>query len=296
MENGTKQPTLVSISVLIGALIIGGSIMLRGEAPSSVGNSQQTKEGQSGAPTPSLPETVALPVRWEDIPKELVAAGVLDTRVFESVYRARADRDAALAVLSAGPEENITITRENAGAVLNMFWALGLGQKSGILTQGPMSDTRYGGAGRFASTAGWILSRGDAMEHFSRHPFLPLTPPDEALVRRIADGIYRPCCDNPASFPDCNHGMAMLGLLLLLVSQGISEDEIWKIALAVNRLWFPDQYETIARYLESRGESMRTADPRKILGREYSSASGYNRIVRAVTTPLNEESGGGCSV
>ena len=39
------------------------------------------------------------------------------------------------------------------------------------------------------------------------------------IVEEIAGNIYRPCCGNSTAFPDCNHGMAMLGLIELMVSQ-----------------------------------------------------------------------------
>jgi hypothetical protein len=45
---------------------------------------------------------------------------------------------------------------------------------------------------------------------------IPLTAEQQALVEEVAAEIYRPCCNNSTLFPDCNHGMAMLGFLELL--------------------------------------------------------------------------------
>ena len=40
------------------------------------------------------------------------------------------------------------------------------------------------------------------------------------MENKIAKGIYRPCCNNSTYFPDCNHGMAMLGLLVPSLTRG----------------------------------------------------------------------------
>ena len=120
------------------------------------------------------------------------------------------------------------MTQENSGTILNLLWAFGLANKNEILEKGPMMDKRYGGAENFASTGGWTLSKGDSMNHYSMHSFITLTPQQQSLVEKVSQNIYRPCCGNSTYFPDCNHGMAMLGLLELLASQGISENEMYK--------------------------------------------------------------------
>lgn len=124
-------------------------------------------------------------------------------------------------------------------SMLNMFWAFGLANKNEILEKGPMMDPKYGGAGRFASTGGWTLAVGDAMSHYSMHSLIALTPEQQVLVEKVSKNIFRPCCANPAYFPDCNHGMAMLGILELMASQGKSESELYATAKAVNNIWFP---------------------------------------------------------
>ena len=103
-----------------------------------------------------------------------------------------------------------------------------------------MTDPKYGGAGNFASTGGWTLAQGDVMNHYSMHSFITLTPEQQVLVEKISKEIFRPCCNNSTYFPDCNHGMAMLGLLELMASQGTSEAEMYKIAKEVNSYWFPE--------------------------------------------------------
>lgn len=227
---------------------------------------------------------IEIPVKWGDLGSKLVAAGVIDQSKFKEKQ-----------ILYGNNNGNIKITSKNAGFWLNIFWALGLGNKNKILEKGPMMDPRYGGAGNFASTGGWTLAKGGAMDHYSKHSFITLTPEQQALVERVSKNIYRPCCDNSTYFPDCNHGMAMLGLLELLASQGVGESEMYRVALAMNSLWFPEQYATIARYLESKGRTLPAADPKEILGKDYSSFSGFSRIA-ALVPQVERQSGGSCGI
>ena len=118
---------------------------------------------------------------------------------------------------------------------------------------GMMVDPKYGGAGNFASTGGWTISKSSPMDHYSRHSLVVLTEEQQILVEKISRGVFRPCCGNSTHFPDCNHGMAMLGLLELMASQGVSEQDMWKTALIVNSYWFPDTYITLATYMKNKG-------------------------------------------
>ena len=158
-----------------------------------------------------------------------------------------------------------------------------------------MQDERYGGAQNFASTGGWTLAKGDTMAHYSAHPFVTLTPAQQARVERVAQNVYRPCCGNATYFPDCNHGMAMLGLLELLAAQDVSEERMYDIALQVNAYWFPSVYQTIATYFASQGIPWESVDAREALSSAYSSAYGFSTVVQAVK-PTGGQGGPGCSV
>ncbi|KKQ07333.1 MAG: hypothetical protein A3A96_03950 [Candidatus Zambryskibacteria bacterium RIFCSPLOWO2_01_FULL_39_39] len=140
------------------------------------------------------------------------------------------------------------------------------------------------------------MAKGNAMDHYSRHKFFDLTLEQQALVDKVSRGIYRPCCNNSTHFPDCNHGMAMLGLLELLASQGASEQKMWKAALAVNSYWFPDTYTIIANYMKAKGVEWQDVNPQEILGRNYSSASGYAKISSQVAPSAQRGSSNGCGV
>lgn len=240
-------------------------------------------------------------VYWGDLGAKMVEAGVIDQDQFESLYASRGGLSAEDKKLLTGSGENLVITPQNSGAVLNLLWAFGLSNKNPILENGPMMT--YSGAdlpaealakaGNFASTGGWTLAKGEAMDHYSMHKFVILTPEQQALVEKVAKNIYRPCCDNSTYFPDCNHGMAMLGLLELMASQGVAETEMYKVALQVNTLWFPDTYAAIKTYFESKNLDWDTADPKEILGAEYSSASGYQKILSQIK-PQEQKGGASC--
>ena len=240
-------------------------------------------------------ERVELSAEWGNLGMRMVETGVIDRAKFEALYQGRGGlTEDEKRFLETNMKGNIVVTQENAGFILNLLWGLGLGNENTILEKGQMADARYGGAGGFASTGGWTLANGDAMEHYSAHPFITLTQKQQRMVESVSGNIYRPCCNNPAIFPDCNHGMAMLGLLELLVSQGATEEQMYKAALQMNRFWFTNQYATIDRYLESKGRVPSEVSPKEILGKEYSSASGFARVAESVKGV--PQGGGGCSV
>ena len=245
----------------------------------------------AGAVAPE--EGVTLPVVWGDLGKQLVKAGAIDTKKFVKLYGVLTEEQKVL--LEGDNPEQVRITRENARYLLTLFWALGLANTNPILEDtAEMMNPKYGGASQFASTGGWTLADGGAMEHYGRHSLVVLTKEQQALVEKLSRGIYRPCCGNSTHFPDCNHGMAMLGLLELMASQDASEEEMWQAALAVNSYWFPDTYQTIALYKQQKGVAWKEVSPQEVLGKEYSSASGFSRVAAAVAP--QGKSSASCSV
>ncbi len=179
---------------------------------------------------------------------------------------------------------------------LNLLWAYGLANKNQVLESGPIMDPRYGGPTNMASVGGWTVTTGSVMDHYNKHTLATLTSDQQALVEKIAKGIYRPCCNNSTHFPDCNHGMAMLGLLEYLASQGATEDQMWNAAITANMSWFPDQYQTIAQYLKIKGIDAKSVTPQMLLGAEYSSGSGFAKIASQVPQTQQQRGGSGCGV
>lgn len=293
-----KKEYFLGVSILISAFIIVGAWVYTAKFKILTGpdilNDRQFAELQSKV----IPEKgTVLPIVWGDLGAKMISVGVIDAEKLNSLYASRGGMTEEMQQLLYGEDNgNFKITQENSGMILNLFWALGLGTKNDILEKGPMMDERYGGPGVFASTGGWTLAQGDTMSHYSAHEFVKLTPDQQRLVEAVSKNIYRPCCNNPTYFPDCNHGMAMLGLLELMASQGVGEEEMYKVALQVNSYWFPDNYLTIAKYFQSKEIVWNKIAPKEILGVNYSSGSGYQKILNEVI-PIERQSGGGsCGV
>ncbi|OHA66642.1 MAG: hypothetical protein A3C82_02085 [Candidatus Wildermuthbacteria bacterium RIFCSPHIGHO2_02_FULL_47_12] len=242
------------------------------------------------------PEGIVLPIRWGSLGMQMMETGVVDEAKLNALYQDRGGLPEDMQkLLYSSDNQEVRMTYENSGVLLNLLWGFGLGNKNSILETGPMMDPRFNGAGNFASTGGWTLATGGAMDHYSKYAFIALTPEQQALVERVSKNIYRPCCGNSTYFPDCNHGMAMLGLLELMAANGVREDEMYRVALQVNSYWFPDTYLTIATYFAKQGVSWDAVSPKEALGNQYSSGSGYQRV-RALVEPVKQQGGGSCGL
>jgi len=288
MENKDKKFNYgLSIAFVISSILIAAA-MIYSAGLKSLGNQKQNTVVPLAG--------VELPTKWGNLGKRLIEAGVIDSQQFEALYATRGGLTEEQKKLLYGEDNgNLVISPENSGFILNLLWALGLGNENEILKNGEMTNPQYGGAANFASTGGWTLAKSDAMGHYSKHQFIILTAEQQALIEQISKNIYRPCCGNPAHFPDCNHGMAMLGFLELAASQGASENQLYGMALVLNSYWFPQNYQTIAQYFKNRGIDWDKINAQEVLGQNFSSASGYQRILTQLT-PQPRQGGGSCGV
>ncbi|OGK31396.1 hypothetical protein A3F29_01555 [Candidatus Roizmanbacteria bacterium RIFCSPHIGHO2_12_FULL_33_9] len=244
----------------------------------------------------------SLGIKFGILGPKMLDLGVIDFDKFNNLYKDNNPlTDEQIKILKEGSSKEVKITKENSHFLLNFFWAVGLANKTKILDEGDMVKYSEGSAGNFASTGGWSLGKSDAMEYYSNNLLIPLTEEQEELVFEVSSNIYRPCCGNPTSFPDCNHGMALLGVLELMASQGASEEEMYMAAKYINAFWFPSNYYDLANYFEAKeGKKFSEIDGKIILGRDYSSATGYANTKKWLTEnglvekPLNE--GSSCGV
>ncbi|MBI4059217.1 hypothetical protein HY404_03180 [Candidatus Microgenomates bacterium] len=235
---------------------------------------------------------VTLPVNWGGLGPKLVAAGVIDLDKFTKATKLT---DEQKKILSQGGEMPIKIDNSNSHFVVNVLWALGLAQKSLVYDEGPLGKEYKNKAGNFASTGGWTLAKGTATNYLNKFDLIPLTGDQQKKVGEIAKNIYRPCCGNPTWFPDCNHGMAALAVIELLVSQNLSESEIYKYILGFNSFWFPDNYLTAATYFARQGTKWDQVDAKRVLSAEFSSAKGASEVAKKVgPLPYANISGGSC--
>src|SRR3989344_5890486 len=76
-------------------------------------------------------EGVILPVRWGDLGSQLVKAGVINADKFEGIYKDRGGLDEESQRLLYGSDNGeLKVTKENACVLLNLLWAIGLGNKN----------------------------------------------------------------------------------------------------------------------------------------------------------------------
>jgi hypothetical protein len=212
---------------------------------------------------------------------KLLSAGAIDPSAFQALYQQAGQplAESEMKILTEGSQGQVIFTRKNAHFLLNFFWALGLANQNPILETGPIQQSANGQIDRFASTGGWTIGTKPVKYLFSSSAILSLSPEQQARVEQVAKAVYRPCCDNPTHFPDCNHGMAMLGMLELMASQDASLDEMYSAAKYANAFWFPQQTVEQALYFKSSQKSEYTnVDARMITSRQSSSSSGFQSI------------------
>lgn len=299
IDNGRLSRILL---VLISLNIIIFLTMLRYSGLKGVNQSTKQNNSQSQLLEEVNPKNgIEINARYADLGPKMLAQGVIDIDKFKEIYNQSRQplTQEQLDILTKGSSKKIRITRDNAYFLLNFFWAVGLINKSQILDSGDMK--KYGSPANYASTGGWNLGKTDSMNYYSHDPLIPLTSAQNELVTNVASHIYRPCCDNPTSFPDCNHGMALLGVLELMASQGASEKQMYQAAKYMNAYWFPANYFDLAQYFKAKdGQNFSQIDGKVILSKTYSSATGYTGIKKWLVdqglVKQPPQQGGSCGV
>lgn len=235
-------------------------------------------------------------VNWQEQGKKLIDDGVIDKKKLAQAISGTDELAPELnKYLDGSRQREIIVNHETARFWVDVLWGLGLANKNPILESGPMVEG--GNTANFASTGGYTLGIQQPMDYYDKFSYIQLSPDQQKLVKEIADGVFRPCCGNSTSFPDCNHGMAALALIELLASQGKSKSEIYRGVLAFNSYWFPQTYLDIAYHFEKNGMNYSSQDPSKILSKTFSSAMGYQTIKRQIgdiAWPALQGAGGSC--
>lgn len=293
--------------ISIGLNILLGIYLLKGKG--IIKNSQQKQVTKSSTADKSLFEEINPEKGYEiatiygSLGPDMIKMGVLDLEKFKSQFEQSGNKltQEQLNILTQGSNKKIKITPENSYFLLDFFWAVGLVNQTRILTEGDMIKNSQGQVGNFASTGGWSLAQGDPMDYYAKGNLIPMTKEQEDLVEKVASNIYRPCCNNSTAFPDCNHGMALLGVLELMSSSGATEREMYEAAKYFNAFWFPGNYYDIALYFKNKENKKFNQIPGQvILGKEYSSATGWRNTKQwLISKGIVEEppkQGGGCGI
>jgi len=249
------------------------------------------------------PNGYTVPARFGDMGPKMAAAGVFDIAEFEQVYQQAKQQLTVnqLAVLKEGSNNPIVFNSQTAYFLLNYFWAVGLSNKNPILDNGPIQEYSQGKVENFASTGGWSLAKKPLNEIYSMLPLITLTAEQQKNLEEAAKAVYRPCCDNPTHFPDCNHGMAMLGLMELMASQNATVAQMLDAAKHANAYWYPTQtMEQAIFFKNATGKNYQDVDASLLLGPQYSSGSGFQALHQYLAQnnllPQAPKSGGSCGV
>ncbi len=283
---------LVAWFFLSAAYMLSGSIasLLSGltsaptTAPNNTGPSGSPATGTNQAAFLALEKSVipdqgfTLNAKWGTAIKQLVASGALNVSFLNKSLAQSSQPITPIEheILNGTYEGNITMNQSNSVFTLYVLWALGINNNNTILNNGPIMH--YGGnPNNLASTGGYgplgTLQLG-------RLNIISLTQEQQAIANYTAQNTYRPCCNNPTFFPDCNHGAAALGLIELMASQGASMQGIFAAVEDFSVLQFPQQYVYAAAYLAAKNISWRSADPQTVMGYNYSSATGASEIAQ----------------
>ena len=240
----------------------------------------QTTEDLSKLQDKVIKENYVFKIKWGNLGKRMVEDGVIDKVKLAQAITGSDKLPEDLDKYFQEGQNRIEVNPQNAQFWVDVLWGLGLANKNSILEKGDMM--RDGDASNFASTGGWTLGVNEPMQYYSKYSYINLTEKQQKTVEEIASNVYRPCCGNSTAFPDCNHGMAMLGLIELMVSQGFSKEEIYKAALAFNTYWFPQTYLDTALYLQRNGKDYEKVSPLELLSENFSSAMGSQTISEEV--------------
>ncbi len=295
-----RQTGLILVALVITFLVgLGSGYLKWGQDETAQAKQQRELTQLYEQVNPA--EGYSLGVTYGDLGPQLVEAGVIDYDAFLQVMSASGDAvsNRQIDMLKNGSDEEIVITRENAHFLLNFFWAVGLANRNTILTDGMMVQYSDGQVERFASTGGWTLATRPITDIYASLDLIPLTAEQQARVEEVAAAVYRPCCNNPTIFPDCNHGMAMLGLLEWMAANGATVDEMFEAAKYVNAFWFPQQNLEIAMYLKAnQNMDFEDAEARLIVGAQFASGSGFAAVHQSLQTsgllPQAPSQGGSC--
>lgn len=233
-------------------------------------------------------------LKWKNLGQQLVEAGAIEKSKYEEIFTDELSGGKEMQYLDNDWNHNIQINESNSRFVVNTFWALGLINKSEVMDQ--MREENGEDTENFASTGGWTLGRKDAMALYSSAKIIKLSESQQDLVKKIAQNVFRPCCNNSTALPDCNHGMAALGYIQLAVQEGLSEKQIYKDLLAFNSYWFPQNYVEMAAYFNTQKNDWKSVDAKLALSSEYSSGKGMQRIRQEIQDLPGFEikGGGGC--
>jgi hypothetical protein len=251
----------------------------------------------AGEVTPA--QGYVLPVKWGDSVKKLVDSGALNVTALTSILKQSGQPLTAeeLQILNGTSNDNITINSNNTLFDLYVLWGIGISNNNSIINNGPL--TQNGNPNNFASTGGY-LPLGNLM--IGNLNLINFTADQQQIVYEVAFNSYRPCCDNPTGFPDCNHGAAALGLIELMASQGNDLNATFEAVKEFNSFQFTQQYVEEGVFFASQGVGWNEVPASTVVNYNFSSATGSGYVMQylqkynLLSTSAGSSGGASCGV
>lgn len=242
-----------------------------------------------------------LPFKWGNSIKKLVGAGALNvsnlTIILNNYHQPLTFSEKE--ILNGTYTGYIQFNSTNTEFVQLVLWGLGINDNNTIITKGAIINASVPYANSINNNATlrqrlnqnvtpyWVASRYFASTggygpigklQLGMLNIISLSPSEQIIADYTAENSYRPCCDNPTAFPDCNHGAAALGLTELLASQGANKGQIFNAIRYFYQYQFPQQYTEIAAYFDSQGQNYSQVNSSKVMSYSFSSLSGYYAV------------------
>lgn len=221
-----------------------------------------------------------LPVRWQGIPHKLVAGNIIDIEKLKNYSRRYGQTLTAedLKIFEKDYQGNIEITPNNSVLIYNILWAAGFYNKSPILDY---ELEKYGWetvknlAGYYFSFAN--LGNGSTLPQAGYNYFdlIQLSKDQKDLTMKIAGKSAVPSCGNALHLPDCSCSFAIDALIVMMASQGFSEQQIYQAMKDIYPYRFPGIYVQHALlYKLDKNQNWPEVNPEELVGINMSSAQG----------------------
>ncbi len=242
-----------------------------------------------------------LPFKWGDSIRKLIQAGALNvsnlTIILNNSHQPLTFSEKE--ILNGTYSGYIQFNSTNTEFIQLVLWGLGINDNNTIITKGAIINasvpyansinnnatlrqrlnqnvTPYWAASRYFASTGGYGPIGKLQ--LGMLDIISLSSSEQVIADYTAENSYRPCCDNPTAFPDCNHGAAALGLIELLASQGANQGQIFSAVRYFNQYQFPQQYSEIAAYFDSQRQNYSQVNSSKVMSYSFSSLSGYYAV------------------
>ncbi len=302
-----SRKTLVMLVAIVAVVSVSALILF------SMFTSGRTNNGSALLQTPplygsnsidfqALVQTVypasgfVLPIKWGNSVKILLESGALNMTALVSAIEASKQNVTPYEteIMNGVFNGYINVNSSDSAFLLYVLWSLGVNNNNYIINDGPIS--KFGNPDQYASTGGYLpLGRLQLGALY----ILNLTASQEQEAIDVSEKTFRPCCNNPAMFPDCNHGAAELALIEMMSAQGYNESTIFQVLRNFLSMYYPQNMFDEAVVFASQGINFSSVPANTTVSYSLFSAAGAqnvgNYIQKYGLIPSRSASSGGSS-